>query len=66
MLCTLTWKTAAAGILPPDFRSPLTDSIAFKTDTTKPLINKNLVNRLFSTDIDTIKLPGKDSLARKI
>ena len=65
MLCTLTWKTAAAGILPPDFRSPLTDSIAFKTDTTKPLINKNLVNRLFSTDIDTIKLPGKDSLAKE-
>ncbi|HEV7783125.1 MAG TPA: putative LPS assembly protein LptD, partial [Chitinophagaceae bacterium] len=79
MLCTLTWKTAAAGIPGHDFRSPLTpeqrDTIrpGFKKalesrllpgkDTVRPVIKDTLTNDRISIS-DTIKLPGKDSVIK--
>jgi len=65
MLCTLTWKTKAAGIPIPDFRSPLTIPIAIGTDTTKPLIKNDSARSLIIAVTDTTKLPGKDSLPNK-
>ncbi len=57
MLCTLTWKTAANGILPPDFRSPLTTL----ADTIRPLPAKDSNDKITVVSADTTRLPGKDS-----
>ncbi len=61
MLCTLTWKTTANGILPPHFRSLLT----INADTTKPLIRKDSVAIITTSSTDTTKVPGKDSLIKE-
>ena len=61
ILCTQTWKTAAYGIHPPEFYSPLTTA----TDTTKPLLKTDSImgaNRaLKTTGTDTTKFPARDS-----
>lgn len=61
MLCTLTWKTAAHRVPASQFRSTLTAT----ADTTKPLIKTDSSKHLATTDIDTTKLPGKDSFLLK-
>ena len=60
MLFTLTWKTAASGIVSSDFRSPLTI-----TDTTGPLIKKETVPALTIIKTDTTRLPGKDTASKE-
>ncbi|MDZ4795368.1 MAG: putative LPS assembly protein LptD [Bacteroidota bacterium] len=58
MLCTLTWKTTAAGIQLTGFRSPLTVT---PSDTTKlPLKNDSAIIRTIK-NLDTNKLAGKDT-----
>jgi len=78
MFCTLTWKTAANSILPPDFRSALTFSLVVTgADTTKPLLRRATNNNLTisnSNPTDTTKptrpttaLPGNDtSIKQKV
>jgi lipopolysaccharide assembly outer membrane protein LptD (OstA) len=61
MLFTLTWKTAAKGILPLHFRSPLT----INADTTRPLLRKDSVAKLTTGNIDTTTVPGSDSLIKE-
>lgn len=62
MLCTLTWKTTAAGIQSPGFRSPLTNRT---TDTTKlPIKTDSAIIRSLKSP-DTTGLPGKDTNIRE-
>lgn len=58
IFCTLTWKTAAARVAVPDFRSPLT----FQQDTTRPLSKDTIPVKTTGVDPDTIKLIRPDTL----
>ena len=61
MLCTLTWKTATAGIQQPGFRKALTSA----ADTTKPVLTATAPRITPFDKTDTAKLPAKDSAALK-
>jgi LPS-assembly protein len=61
MLCTLTWKTTAAGISGRDFRSPLTVD---QRDTIRPLPKLDTTINPVNVIRDTTKLPGKDSVLK--
>ncbi len=61
MLCTLTWKTTAAGIQSPGFRNPLTNQIINGTDTIKPIVKKDTATKFFSPNTDTTVIPVKDT-----
>jgi len=50
MFCTLTWKTAANGVWPPDFRSALTFTSIKRADTTKPILRRPANNNLLLTN----------------
>src|SRR5262245_48789063 len=51
-----TWKTAAAGMQVPDFRSPLTTK-----DTTKPVLRTDSAGKNTIVITDTTRLPGRDT-----
>ena len=58
MLFTLTWKTQANGVWPPDFRNALTITSTSRADTTKPILRRPANNNLIlnnDTKPDTTK-----------
>ncbi len=61
MLCTLTWKTTAAGIQGKDFRSPLTPE---QRDTVKPLPKIDTIINKVPVAADTTRLPASDSVIK--
>lgn len=63
-LCTMTWKTAAIDNPPSHFRTILTIWKHTDADTIKPLSRKDTITKTGLANIDTTKLPGKDTVIK--